>query len=313
MIYETHKLYPQREDVTLTTYIVQHSKEFLGNRKRPAVLICPGGGYMVCSETEGEPVAVTFNRMGYHAFVLHYSVYSDPDPDFQPPDPDEERPVSPFEGMPPVIPPKERSVFPNPMLDIQAAMEFIIAHAEEWGVDPDQIALCGFSAGAHNAGIYSAYCVRRQMPKPAATILGYPLGDIRDNFYPGMSDMVTLQNKNFCVAMLGTAEPTEEQMDTVSIVKQIDENTPPMFLWNTSQDEMVLPVNSLHIAEALSRNHVPYELHTFERGPHGLSTADEISAIGETQLIPEVAAWTELVRRWLANRLTMDFPARMPF
>ena len=108
-------------------------------------------------------------------------------------------------------------------------------------MDPKQIALCGFSAGAHNVGIYNAYWNKRHMPKPAATILGYPLGDIRDNFYPGMSDIETLQNKNFCVAMLGTAEPMEEQMDAVSIVKQIDENTPPMFLWNTSQDRWCFP------------------------------------------------------------------------
>ena len=312
MLYKTLNLYPQRDDVTLTTYVVEHSKEFLGNRKRPAILVCPGGGYMVCSETEGEPVALSFNRMGYHAFVLHYSVYSEPDPNFQPPDSDAQTPPI-FNGPPPVLEPKEHCIFPNPMLDIQAAMECIRENADEWGVDPEQIVLCGFSAGAHNVGIYSTYWNKKNMPRPVGTILGYPLGDIRDNFYPGMSELDVLQNKNFCVAMLGTPEPTEEHMDAVSIVKQIDENTPPMFIWNTAEDEMVMPVNSLHIAEALAKHHVPYELHTFERGPHGLSTADAVSAIGRVQIRPEIAAWTEMAQRWLAHRLIIDLPDNSPF
>ena len=73
---ETIKLYEGRNDVTLTTYVLKDSFDILNGKNRPAVIICPGGGYLTLSEREGEPVAIAFANMGYHAFVLKYSVYS---------------------------------------------------------------------------------------------------------------------------------------------------------------------------------------------------------------------------------------------
>ena len=72
---EIIQLYPQNENVTLTSYIINDSVEMLNGKKRPAILICPGGGYLDLSDREAEPVALKFNAMGYHAFVLRYSVY----------------------------------------------------------------------------------------------------------------------------------------------------------------------------------------------------------------------------------------------
>ena len=70
-------LYKDRTDVTLTTYVLDDSREMLNGGKRPAVLICPGGAYLSCSDREGEPVAMAFAAMGYHAFVLRYSTYGE--------------------------------------------------------------------------------------------------------------------------------------------------------------------------------------------------------------------------------------------
>ena len=70
---EVIKLYENREDVTLTTYVLQDSPEMLAGKSRPAILICPGGGYMSCSDREAEPIAMKFASMGYHTFVLRYS------------------------------------------------------------------------------------------------------------------------------------------------------------------------------------------------------------------------------------------------
>ncbi len=75
MITETIKLIEEREDVTLTTYVWGDSPELLKGKARPAVLICPGGGYFSCCDREAEPVAFAFAAMGYHTFVLRYSVY----------------------------------------------------------------------------------------------------------------------------------------------------------------------------------------------------------------------------------------------
>lgn len=314
MIYKTIRLYENREDVTLTTLINDHSQEFLGKRKRPAILICPGGGYMVCSEGEGEPVALAFLRMGYQAYVLHYSVYSDPMPTNAPPTMVDGKQVPPaFAAFAPKMEPKERCMFPNPMLDIKKAMEVIRENSDEWLTDPDQIVLCGFSAGAHNAGLYSTYWKRMNMPRPVATILGYGLGDERDNWRENMSDAEIAEQRNISIAMVGTAEPDEETLDKISIVKQISSDTPPMFLWNTSEDQMVMPIQTLKMAEALCRNHVPYEIHTFECGPHGLSTADEVSAIAQSTVREDVGVWMELAHTWLKKRLSIDLPTNSPF
>ena len=77
MIHEKKLLWPGREDVSLTTYVLDDSQEMLAGKARPAVIVCPGGAYLSCSDREGEPVALRFNAMGYHAFVLRYSVYSE--------------------------------------------------------------------------------------------------------------------------------------------------------------------------------------------------------------------------------------------
>lgn len=306
MLYQTLKLHNGRSDVTLTTYILQPN-EFMPEGKRPAVLICPGGGYLVCSDGEGEPIAIAFNRMGYNAFVLRYSVYSGVSGS-------SESVAAPGANGPSAVrEPRDHCVFPNPMLDVKAAMEEIQRNAVQWNTDPTQIALCGFSAGAHNVGIYSTYWKRMGMPKPIGTILGYPLADTRDNLREGMSDFERQELQGMNIAMYGVPVPDDEAMDRTSIPKQISADTVPMFIWNTSEDTMVMPVNSLHIAETLSRHHVPFELHTFENGPHGLSAADESSAIAKSFVRPDVAQWLSLADTWLKKRMHISIPESGPF
>lgn len=129
MLYQTLKLHNGRSDVTLTTYILQPN-EFMPEGKRPAVLICPGGGYLVCSDGEGEPIAIAFNRMGYNAFVLRYSVYSGVSGS-------SESVAAPGANGPSAVrEPRDHCVFPNPMLDVKAAMEEIQRNAVQWNTDP---------------------------------------------------------------------------------------------------------------------------------------------------------------------------------
>ena len=121
MIVETIKLYPEREDVTLTTYVLQDSPELLDGANRPAVLICPGGAYLSCSDREAEPVAMRFAAMGYHAFVLRYSVYLDKH--------------EPFESIFGGVERREHTVFPAAIRDIGKAMLTIHENSEAWLVD----------------------------------------------------------------------------------------------------------------------------------------------------------------------------------
>lgn len=305
MIYEKIKLYEDRADVTLTTYVHSDSPELLNGKKRPAVLVCPGGAYLTCSDREGEPVALRFASMGYHAFVLRYSTYMGGG--FSYPDPTKEIPVNP------------KSIYPNPMRDIAKAILFIRDHSNEWLVDTEKIILCGFSAGAHNCAMYSVYWndpdlsryfnVSSEELKPAAAILGYMLSDLifqRDFVFKQESLTAKHLFESFSVAYTGMREPDDETLKRISPVLYVSEFTPPMFLWTTAQDELVSVEHTILMAKALAEKNIPFEMHIFEEGQHGLSLAHQATARHKDQINPIVAKWIDFAEQWLLRRFSLD-------
>lgn len=124
--------------VRLTVMLQSVGGEFQAIQKRPAVLILPGGGYLMCSDREAEVVAYPFLQAGYHAFVLRYSVGQNKD-------------------------------WPNPLEDYEQTMELLLEKSEEWHVLTDKIAVIGFSAGGHLAACAATMAKYR----PNAAILGY--------------------------------------------------------------------------------------------------------------------------------------------
>ena len=122
---EVIKLYENREDVTLTTYVLEDSPEMLAGKSRPAILICPGGGYMSCSDREAEPIAMKFASMGYHTFVLRYSTYMGGN-------------AGGFPDISKPLPVKEECLYPTQMREIGQAMLIIREHAKAWKVDADR-------------------------------------------------------------------------------------------------------------------------------------------------------------------------------
>ena len=304
MITDTLNLYEDRQDVTLTTYILSDSPELLNGQKRPAVLVCPGGAYLSCSDREAEPIALRFAAMGYHAFVLRYSTY--------------------FNGMPRPLPlPREldmnpNSLYPAPMRDVGKAFLTIRAHADKWLVDMEKIALCGFSAGAHNCAMYAVYWQdpviseffgeKAAVFKPAACILGYGISDYHLMFGE-IKDPIAQELSNAAsIAFLGTTSPTKELLDAVSPVLHVTENTPPMLIWATVADELVPVENSTRMANALAQAGVPFEVHIFEEGPHGLSLAVQASAGSLMQMDVDAAKWVELAEAWLKKRFAPSLP-----
>jgi len=306
MITDTITLYENRPDVTLTPYILSDSPELLNGKKRPAVLVCPGGGYLNCSDREAEPVALRFVAMGYHAFVLRYSTYHGGKPGF-------------------VANPQEMQVNPNcvypaPMRDIGKAFLTLRACADEWLVDVDKIALCGFSAGAHNCAMYSVYYQDPiiyeffgQEPdafKPAAAILCYGIGDfhlmVQGYSEPMLQAIASAAN----FAYLGTRSPTKELLDTVSPALHVTQNTPPTFLWATAADALVPVQNTTRLANALAEAGVPFEVHIFEKGEHGLSLADPSTAGSLMQVDADAAKWIGLAEAWLKKRFALPLPEK---
>lgn len=313
MLTETMKLYEDRKDVTLTTYVIAEKGEMHEQGKRPAVLICPGGAYMNCSDREAEPIALKFASMGYHAFVLRYSVYGEGEDCF----PDLSKPLEP----------KAHCQFPNPMCEIGKAMLIIREHAEEWAVDMDRVAVCGFSAGAHNTAMYGVYWDKpiiteklhttKEMIRPAALILGYTLSDyvyMKEAASQNVQDpMAAAMFAASNTAFLGSADPKDEKLQAVSPARLVTENTPPTFLWATAADELVPVQHSLRMAHALADHQIPFEMHIFEEGPHGLSTAAQASAGAKSQINADAAKWMGLAECWLEKRFALDLPDKLPF
>ena len=308
---ETLNIYEGREDVTLTGYIIGDSPELLNGKARPAILICPGGAYFNCSDREAEPVALRFAAMGYHAFVLRYSVYGEGARQF----PDLSQPLEP----------KAKLQYPAPMLEIGRAMLLIRERAGEWMVDTDKIALCGFSAGGHNAAMFAtkwhtpmitdALGGDSAMYRPAALILGYPLTDYvyMDETAKTASPMDKAFFDASTTAYVGSARPNGTLLEEISPARNVTEHMPPTYIWATAADSLVPVQHSLRLAHALADQKIPFELHIFEDGPHGLSLADQASAGARSQIMPDAAKWVPLAAAWLEKRLALALPRRTDF
>ena len=181
MIMETLQLNPER-GVTLTAYLQSVGGEFGNIPKRPAVLILPGGAYMLCSDREADPVAMPYLKAGYQVFILRYSV-------------------------------GKNAVWPNPLEDYEQAMT-LLRSREDWNLLPDKIAVVGFSAGGHLAGAAATMAKNR----PNAAILGYPAvgaGTIQ-LCLPSAPDVPSAVDRNTCPCFVfGTRD------DTIVAVKNL--------------------------------------------------------------------------------------------
>lgn len=208
-------------------------------RLRPAVLVIPGGGYAFVSDREKEPVALKFAGRGICAFTLDYSVAPD-------------------------------AVFPQSLCEALLALAFIREHAEENGIDPANIAICGFSAGGHLAAstacfwnhpiVREAVGDRAKNCRPDKVMLGYPVITSGPKAHEG-----SFEN------LLGSRCKDPAVRELVSLEKQVTEDFPPVLIWHTFEDATVPVENSLLFAQALTEHKVPVELHIFPHGSHGLS------------------------------------------
>ena len=249
-----HISIPGYPEATLEGYILDCEISLGQDVNRPAILVCPGGGYAYCSPREAEPVALRYAARGFHAFILRYSTGWDA-ADFA------------------------------PLKEVSWAIGYIREHAQEWHIDPERIATCGFSAGGHLA--LAAGLLGEN--KPNAMILGYPAVNIPN--LPGV---------NFILQLLtGRREVTDEDSYRLSLANHIDKNSPPVFLVATAEDALT-GFGALPVAQKYAQLGLGYELHIFQHGPHGYSLADETSANGSSQVLnPAFAHWHDLSVSWL--------------
>ena len=134
-----HMTCPGHPEATLEGYILDCELSLGQENHRPAIVVCPGGGYLYCSPREAEPIALRYAARGFHAFILRYSVKWD---------------AANF----------------SPLREVSWVIGLLREHAAEWHIDPSKIVTCGFSAGGHLA--LAAGLLAEN--KPNAMILGYP-------------------------------------------------------------------------------------------------------------------------------------------
>jgi len=220
-------IYEDRKDVYMDAYFPGGARPGDAAPPLPAVLICPGGGYRLVGTTEGRPVSDKFTDAGFAAFILHYSVG--------------EAAGSLFEGW---------ESFP-PALDLIAALRLLKDGAEDYMIDPDGIALTGFSAGGHLcAGACYSGALANAGLLPKALILAYPMGGGADNSGDGQPQ------PDFDVARMPYADDPA--------VKNL-----PTFLWHAKDDAMVPFGVSERLDRRLGDENMP---HTFLADEHGIHT-----------------------------------------
>lgn len=272
MIYETIKL-GDFEEASLIPLCITNTTE-LSQEPRRAVIVCPGGGYRMLSDREAEPIALQYLAAGFATFILRYGV-------------------------------EENAANWRPLKQIALAMRYVRENAEKYNVNPDYVFTCGGSAGGHLAASLGilwnspvldevAEGAARDIVRPTGMILSYPVITTGEWTHPGSTQR-----------LCGAADPTDAQRAPFSLEKHVTDATSPAFIWHTFDDKVVPVQNSLMLADAMNRAGVPFEMHIFPAGPHGLALCNEQTAKGRPEQIrPNVEKWIELSIRW-ARDLTV--------
>lgn len=221
-----------------------------------AVIVFPGGGYSHRAAHEGNTIGEWFQSNGVTAFVVQYR-------------------VTPY-------------THPAPLSDAMRAVRYVRANADKYHINKDKIAVMGFSAGGHLAGSVSVHYdkdvyeatdeIDNVSARPNASILCYPV-----------IDMYNFRHDGSRAFLLGS-RPKKSDADLMSLHKQINENTPPAFLWHTANDGSVPVENSLLYSKALASYNIPFELHIYPDGPHGLGLSIDR---------PYTAQWSAALINWL--------------
>ena len=237
---------PGQAQPSLTAYPVEGS--------RGAVVVCPGGAYMMKADHEGGPIAEKINEAGVSAFVLDYR-------------------VKPCHYL-------------APLGDAKRAIRLVRSLGYE------KVAILGFSAGGHltcsAATLYdggdpdSADPIERLSSRPDAFVACYPV-----------ASFLTYRHQGTLEALLGERRTDLKLLHQFSAEEQVTKDTPPAFIWHTAADEGVPVENSLNLAAALSRHGVPFELHIYPEGRHGLGLAGEYE---------DVRTWSDHMNAWLLKR-----------
>lgn len=265
MLYKRFALTILEHEIYLDAYAVDD------NHCRDAVLIFPGGGYnMICSDREGEPIALAYRERGVNAFVLHYAV-------------------------------GREFKYPSHLIDASAAICFIKGHAQELCVNPERIFTVGFSAGGHLSGslailhsdeqVLASLGIRRGENKPRGSILAYPVVSALCDTH--CESFEYLAGKSF-------DDISDVEKRRLSLEVNVNEDSAPVFIWHTSRDTLVPMLGSLRLAEAYYDRGMPVSLKIYPYGDHGVALGNAVTESGNPDwLQPLVEGWVDDSIEWM--------------
>lgn len=276
MRHEKLMIQTKQTEAELTLYLLDNFPIMDIDRIRPIVLVCPGGGYSFLSERETEAIAIQMNALGFHAAVIRYHVAP--------------------------------ARFPAALAETACAVAHLRKNAAEYFIDPEKIVVAGFSAGGHLAASLGVFwdkewlceytgCAPQEV-KPNGLVLSYPVITSGEYAHRGSFD-----------SLLGEGA-SEEQLELVSLEKQVTAAVPPTFIWHTVGDQVVPVENTMLFAAAMQRADVKFEMHVYPQGEHGLalSTEETASVSNEKYSVahrvrPECAAWVGMAGRFVKEEL----------
>jgi acetyl esterase/lipase len=249
---------------TLTPYIVK------GAEPRPAIIVCPGGGFRMRAPHEGEPVARWLNTIGITAFVLNYRIF-------------------PYTST-------------TAIKDAIRAVRYLRYHTQKLNIDPERIGMIGFSAGGRLTAFVGTHFENGETNPDSEQ--GKIITEIFTETNPDLMSQTSTKlnaiilcyadvlNTREKIIKAGREAPPQAVIDALSPLNQVSVKTPPTFLWISQSDEMVSYRENLNFAENLARNNVPFEFHLFNKGSHAIG-------LGANQ--PGVSLWPKLCEKWLQN------------
>jgi acetyl esterase/lipase len=235
-----------------------------------AVIVIPGGGYgSLAISYEGHDVGDWLNSFGVTAFVLKYRMHA------------------------------TGHIHPVPMMDGQRAIRTVRARAAEWNIDPSRIGVLGFSAGGHLASTLGTHfdSGAEKSADPIGRVSSRP--DFMILCYPVISLTSKTAHRGSRENLLGKS-PDPKLVHSLSNETQVTAQTPPTFIFQTSEDVAVPAENSVAFYLALHEARVPVEMHIFQSGKHGVGLAANV---------PGTNKWPELCHEWLQTRGLLE-PAK---
>lgn len=265
-ILQKQELAYQDTKFNLDTYWVDPIADFGEPTQRPLAIICPGGAFKFLTDREAQPIAFKFNALGMHALVLDYQLIDD-----------------------------EHTVYPLALQELATTLNWLKTQSDVHNIDLSKVVLVGFSAGSHVVANFNSIMLDPEqrtkvfaddlLVEPVANVLCYPVIDMTIG-WPKEEDW---------------AMKIAPDIYYWQAQEHLTEHGKPTFIWQTVTDATVPVMNSIIYAQKMDMLNIPYEMHLFGSGAHGLSLGTYVTQNpGNADNLNEYdTKWWELCVNWL--------------